>query len=768
MAGRDPNLILTLQTDHRSIKKAWEHPHTAEKFTIASTREQPLNDTESTSDDDSQSTCPSESRLQLTFDRPPRNITRGFSFGTSKKRCDILIETETDQKISGLQFYITMDEWGRLVLIDRSKYGTAVGYEGWGGNLFRTNFKWILAPDKETTIHLRNGAILQVEFATHENCQAEYNAKVMSYLNDSSDPTMALGALDIPTADPSLPFSPNQGPIYYPIKTLGRGGFGIVQLVRDVSTGVQYASKEPLLLNEGADTRKFLSNEMKKEVDVMKQLSHPHIVRYHGFVNGPSAQQLLMEYLPLGNLNQQHEKESLSNSEISHLLLQSLDAINYLHLRDITHRDIKPKNILVKGRKKMFHIKLADFGLSKVVPELQTNCGTPVYTPPEIPLVAQNLWNLRPGQRTTYDNKVDIWSLGVVILEFFKKLPSTLPNPPYTIRKVIEKLTETQPINPMFSFLERMLRIDSFQRPSARDCLSEAHCMIWWWPENDPPIPDAGPKAPIITAKEAVAQSPVLCLETSKRKAEPLEQDTVRSKHRRVHRQVHPTYASIVRVVDELGLQGFIIPPDGNEATYAIKILTEEFSLRNVTRIRAEYNNSNLVCLKGSRITDSQEVSLIELNKADGVGTAFDLTYRLVARFEDENTKTQRKFIDPKFPLISAMDYQNAATTWSYEIQQLGLKILNSTPAKVAQIHRPESQPDDESGSDSRNDTSTVKGNSPRLEAEELMDMTSGHGRSATRSGSSGLWSSSSCIEDSTGLTFPSHLRDIMNLSGCN
>lgn len=71
---------------------------------------------------------------------------------------------------------------------------------------------------------------------------------------------------------------------------------------------------------------------------------------------------LYLEFVPLGTLEYQFEKEPLTISELQQTLLQGLSALEYLHGQPFVHRDIKPENILVVSRVP-FHIKLADFGL---------------------------------------------------------------------------------------------------------------------------------------------------------------------------------------------------------------------------------------------------------------------------------------------------------------------------------------------------------------------------------------------------------------------
>jgi serine/threonine protein kinase len=121
---------------------------------------------------------------------------------------------------------------------------------------------------------------------------------------------------------------------------------------------------------------------------------------------------LIMEYLPLGNLERQHQEQPISDKETLTILYQGLEALRYLSSRGISHRDLKPENILIYHRSpSCFRIKIGDFGLAKDASILRTTCGTQPYMAPEIWL----------GNR--YTDKVDVWSLGVIVFQYGYGLP---------------------------------------------------------------------------------------------------------------------------------------------------------------------------------------------------------------------------------------------------------------------------------------------------------------------------------------------------------
>ena len=119
---------------------------------------------------------------------------------------------------------------------------------------------------------------------------------------------------------------------------------------------------------------------------------------------------LVMPYHPLGNLEDLHSESPIAVKETIDLFFQALNALQYLHPRGVAHRDLKPENILVESRSPL-SIKLADFGLANDRPDLKTVCGTQRYTAPEVYLGNQ------------YTALVDLWSLGVIILQYMYGLP---------------------------------------------------------------------------------------------------------------------------------------------------------------------------------------------------------------------------------------------------------------------------------------------------------------------------------------------------------
>ena len=171
-----------------------------------------------------------------------------------------------------------------------------------------------------------------------------------------------------------------------------------------------------------------------------------------------------MEYLFLGNLMQSHLEAKLSSQETRTVVHQTLKAVAYLHNQQITHRDLKPGNILVRSRTPELYIKLCDFGVATDASALRTRCGTGPYIAAEI-------------YRKQYSNTVDIWAIGVIALEFIKGLPTynQKMKPQDWCEKIrcrLERIGQ-QVDDLIIPLLKRMLELKPENRPSAQACLAD-------------------------------------------------------------------------------------------------------------------------------------------------------------------------------------------------------------------------------------------------------------------------------------------------------
>ena len=163
--------------------------------------------------------------------------------------------------------------------------------------------------------------------------------------------------------------------------------------------------------------------------------------------------------------------------EVEAMLEQQLKAVAYLHGIGITHRDIKPENILVESRYPNIFTKLSDLGLSSKDEHLQTFCGTKTYLAPEV-----------VSMTPEYTIRVDIWSLGVVALEFAYRFPKKQKR----WQAALQSHTHEQH-GDLAILLRKMLSLRPSVRPSANECLLD---MKSW-----KLAPSSGSSRPTLTEK---------------------------------------------------------------------------------------------------------------------------------------------------------------------------------------------------------------------------------------------------------------------------
>ena len=216
-----------------------------------------------------------ELELELAFGHSPKLPYKGFVFGSLPKVCDIYLGMKR-QGFSGRHFCINFNSQGHLILKDTSTYGTRISYGG-QGNYWRDHFTWILFDDiKEiiVTVGQKYELRFQVVHPDREDSNAikQYEKHRGNYIKASQIIPPSLGGVGLEdeenTAQPTEPHSSKNRPIYILREELGRGSFGAVYKVRDVSTGDIYAGKE------------FYGSNWGKEVEIMKQLSHVSIIIY--------------------------------------------------------------------------------------------------------------------------------------------------------------------------------------------------------------------------------------------------------------------------------------------------------------------------------------------------------------------------------------------------------------------------------------------------------------------------------------------------------
>eukprot|EP00127_Corallochytrium_limacisporum_P000545 Clim_evm1s18 gene=Clim_evmTU1s18 len=196
---------------------------------------------------------------------------------------------------------------------------------------------------------------------------------------------------------------------HLPSAELGRGTYGTVYIGHHKDDEKkQVAIKVVDLRQLSGANREYLNSEIK----IHQTVDHPNIVKFLDVVEDVdhTHMYLVMEYCPGGDLSQRiRSKGPLAEDQARRVIIQLLSAIRWLHEKGILHRDLKPQNLLIANTSGPMIIKVADFGLAKLLQGqnhlASTVCGSPLYMAPEV----------MHGE--AYDSKAELWSLGVITYE---------------------------------------------------------------------------------------------------------------------------------------------------------------------------------------------------------------------------------------------------------------------------------------------------------------------------------------------------------------
>ncbi|KAJ8256951.1 hypothetical protein COCON_G00191030 [Conger conger] len=220
-----------------------------------------------------------------------------------------------------------------------------------------------------------------------------------------------------------------RGPVrvgFYDIeRTLGKGNFAVVKLARHRITKTEVAIK----IIDKTQLDAVNLEKIYREVQIMKMLDHPHIIKLYQVMETKNMLYLVTEYAKNGEIFDYLANHGrLSESEARRKFWQILSAVEYCHNRNIVHRDLKAENLLLDGH---MNIKIADFGFGNFFQPgepLATWCGSPPYAAPEV----------FEGQQ--YEGpQLDIWSMGVVLYVLVcGALPFDGPTLPVLRQRVLE------------------------------------------------------------------------------------------------------------------------------------------------------------------------------------------------------------------------------------------------------------------------------------------------------------------------------------------
>lgn len=192
---------------------------------------------------------------------------------------------------------------------------------------------------------------------------------------------------------------------YKSIKKLGEGSYGMVYLVNHNYSGQQRAMK--IIQKKNVENSQKVDTEIMNEIEILKKMDHPNIVKIFEFYNSTKNYYLITEYCKEGELFDKIVKEGPFDEDFaSYIMYQIFSAVNYCHSMSILHRDLKPENILIERKEKNgLKIKIIDFGTAKIFENNKVErkiIGSSYYIAPEV--LSKN-----------YNEKCDLWSCGVIL-----------------------------------------------------------------------------------------------------------------------------------------------------------------------------------------------------------------------------------------------------------------------------------------------------------------------------------------------------------------
>ncbi|KAH0790178.1 AGC family protein kinase [Histomonas meleagridis] len=228
---------------------------------------------------------------------------------------------------------------------------------------------------------------------------------------------MAIGSCNVPRSTLSMEQ-------FQVISVIGRGYCGKVMLVQKTDT------KERLVIKSIRKSQLIQSRKIHTvltERNILAKIDFPFIVQLKFAFQSDSKFYIVEEFVPGGELFFYLQRQTFQIEDIKLYIAEIALCLQYLHSNGIVYRDLKPENILIDTEG---HIKLTDFGLSKILyesTEMNTFCGTSEYMSPEV------------MRHENYDNRVDWWSLGILSYELvFHRTPFSNQNRAKLYKNIME------------------------------------------------------------------------------------------------------------------------------------------------------------------------------------------------------------------------------------------------------------------------------------------------------------------------------------------
>jgi serine/threonine protein kinase len=432
--------------------------------------------------------------LRMTSARTLRSKALGFVFGRNANSADIVFGQDSGKRISNQHFRIYLSKDGILMLEDMSTNGTIVDDQLLKCKDNRFNKIRMLSSGSIICIQSSNEEEMIrfiVRIPSRVASMDRFRENLRNFITECTpgeDRTDIMQRVSRQYMGPTMKW--DGGANYNIVGMLGKGAFATVHQIATKMDGRLLAAKE-------LEKRRFMKNglldkKIDNEMKIMENLRHENIVQFVEYYDHGDYLYIIMEFVRHGDLQAfLNQGGPMKENIVRGMAQQVLSALNYLHRSKITHRDIKPDNILIASLDP-FTVKLSDFGLSKVVSHdetfLKTFCGTLLYCAPEVfpdyGNGASKGTKRRRGakQYHSYSSSVDIWSFGGVLWYAlcgeppFKGIADATGEAMY--KNIMASSLDPTPLQrrgvsaECIDLLTQMLRTDPALRPTDRDCLN--------------------------------------------------------------------------------------------------------------------------------------------------------------------------------------------------------------------------------------------------------------------------------------------------------
>ena len=249
-------------------------------------------------------------------------------------------------------------------------------------------------------------------------------------------------------------------------KLIGTGAYASVKSAFLKSENKTYALKtyEKYRLTDPSKKK-----NVDREIDILKKLNHPNVVRMYDLIETPKQLHLVLELIPGGSLGSYLKKKPnkrFEELECKIMFKQIVSAIEYIHSQKVTHRDLKLENLLLDSSGM---IKIIDFGFSTCFShekKVKIFCGTPTYMAPEI-----------VSRKEYLGPPADIWALGILL---YVMLVGFFPFRAPTDRELFKKIEKglfsipNHVLSGGKGLIHKILNVDPNNRPTACEIINDS------------------------------------------------------------------------------------------------------------------------------------------------------------------------------------------------------------------------------------------------------------------------------------------------------